>query len=165
MKNFADALEAMKIDDGEKTSVKLNFFGKTWDVKVDYHKGISIPEANKQIDLLVKNGAKLSREIESEFCKYCEDTMATYTDDDECYPIKKYSDIKNESCYSWAALSVKGISAVDMYDRKNKCKSGKIGLIVFGDFPYDPEHGWSFGFCDGRWNGIMRDFIDYIDVF
>ena len=144
--------------------IKVNFFNKVWNnVKVSIRKNVNIEEANKQIDMFVKNSAKLSKEIESEFCQACYDTMYMWNDD--MYPIKKYSDIKPDSHYSWANLQINYIIATDMYDRKNKCSSGKVGLIICGEWPADPEHGWCFGYHDGKWNHDIREFDNCLDLF
>ena len=76
------------IEDYQK--IKVNFFNKVWNnVKVSIRKNVNIEEANKQIDMFVKNSTKLSKEIESEFCQACYDTMYMWNDD--MYPIKKYT--------------------------------------------------------------------------
>ena len=145
-------------------SVKVNFFGKTWnDVRISYRSDNNFNNdmVNKQIDSFLNQSSKLSKEIEPEFCKAFYNKLNEHV---EAYPINKYSDAK-PSKYVNPAIQLKLIQPVYLYDRKNKKETNKIGLIISGEWAADEEHGWAFGWHDGKWNQKITGFIDYLDLF
>lgn len=167
------ALESLLIE-GEKMiatesnsipeAVKVSFFGKTWDnVGISYHSysDLDVNKVIKQINAFVNQSSKLSKEIEPEFCKAFYKKLNEHT---KAYPINKYSDAKPIK-YVNPAIQLKSIHPVYLYDRKNKKETDKVGLIISGEWAADEEHGWSFGWHDGKWNHEITEFIDYLDLF
>ena len=125
---------------------KVNFFGKEWDVKINY-RGLDFAKnqtggfgdlAARTWFNLESKLPQISKQIEKKFCEICnkENTEGN---------IKKYEDIKG--------LTFTNVY-ITFYNRK-------ISIYLCGEYDIDPEHGWSLCFPNGgSWDGQIGQFND-----
>ena len=163
-RNFSEVLENLLIAVESYTESKrrVNFFNKEWNVNVIVNDECNPDEANKQIEMFIKNSKKFSKMIEKEFCKTAEDQYNEWWYPEKEITITSYNDFDK---MPERKLTLNSIEAVNMYDSNTKQKSSQVGLIVSGEYGVDPEHGWSFGYCNGKWNKVLFGYSGWLTKF